>query len=203
MDIELINNPPTGPLIYCFRIGADVYVGKASGGPTRPLNDYRRNVQRLLAGKPYRAGKPDKWRLVHRVMADAVRSGVSIRLEFHASSLERINDDEQRLIRELGATLNGPAGARKPCQLGQLPQVRRTEPIEALVNAAVEVLGEELRSQVFTLVAKANAQTAEPHLAGLSSPEDHQALLAALAKLAQRAKKAEEKLAKVKAVINT
>lgn len=110
MDIELVNEPPTGPLIYCFRIGADVYVGKAKGGPKRPLTHYRRNVRRLIAGKPYRASKPDKWRRVHHAMADAVRSGVSIRLEFYVSSLERIDDDEQRLIRELGATLNGPAG---------------------------------------------------------------------------------------------
>ena len=109
MDIELINDPPTGPLVYCFRIGADVYVGRSIEGPTRPLTHYKRNVQRLMAGKHYRASKPNKWRRVHHAMADAVRKGVSIRLEFYASSLESINADKRRLIRELGATLNGTA----------------------------------------------------------------------------------------------
>jgi hypothetical protein len=66
-------------LIYCWRIvdhGGVLrycYVGKAEGGARRALNDYAKNVNNLLNGRPYRRGKPADFRLVHRRMADAVR----------------------------------------------------------------------------------------------------------------------------------
>ena len=76
------------PLIYLWEIldeNGEVccrYVGKASRGAERPRTQYRRNVNNILQGRPYRKGKPDQFRLIHRQMADAVLSGQKIRLSF-------------------------------------------------------------------------------------------------------------------------
>jgi hypothetical protein len=77
---------PTRPLIYLWEIvGLDgvvccSYVGKASGGANRPRTQYRRNVHNILNGRPYRKGKPDQFRVIHRRMAQAVRAGETVRL---------------------------------------------------------------------------------------------------------------------------
>lgn len=74
------------PLIYCWEIddgGGEIeyrYVGKSINGSHRPRTAYRLNVNRLLAGKPYRKGKPDGFRVVHRRLADATKNGHSITL---------------------------------------------------------------------------------------------------------------------------
>jgi len=66
---------PSRPLIYLWEIvGSDGtvccrYVGKASGGAHRPRTQYRRNVNNILQGRPYRKGKPDQFRAIHRRMA--------------------------------------------------------------------------------------------------------------------------------------
>ena len=66
------------PLIYSWAIFDPEgrvryrYVGKSEPGAQRPLNDYARNVSNLLNGLPYRPQKPDKFRIVHKRMADAV-----------------------------------------------------------------------------------------------------------------------------------
>ena len=79
---------PSRPLIYLWEIidasGAVCcrYVGKASGGARRPRAHYRRNVNKLLHGKPYRKGKPDAFRAIHRRMAQAVQLGELLRLSF-------------------------------------------------------------------------------------------------------------------------
>lgn len=74
------------PLIYLWEVlGEDgatsfAYVGKALGGAARPLSAYRRNVNNLLAGKPYRRSKPGAFREVHRKLAEATTQGHEIRL---------------------------------------------------------------------------------------------------------------------------
>jgi hypothetical protein len=97
------------PLIYVWHVGGRIYVGKSEKGARRPLNHYRRNVERYFAGKPYRASNPDGWRLVHRAMFDAVENRESIRLELVAN-VEPSEDiyaiEEQWRVR-LEADLNG------------------------------------------------------------------------------------------------
>lgn len=63
----------TGALMYC-------YVGKSERGIERPLQHYKRNVHNLLGGRPYRRGKPDRFRVVHRKLAEAVSHGHHITL---------------------------------------------------------------------------------------------------------------------------
>lgn len=63
----------TDTLMYC-------YVGKSERGTGRPLRHYKRNVRNLLGGRPYRRGKPDSFRVVHRQLAEAVRQGHRITL---------------------------------------------------------------------------------------------------------------------------
>lgn len=67
----------TQPLIYLWTITypdgrISRYVGKAVRGSKRPLTQYRRNLENLLAGRPYRKSKPDRFRTVHRAMASCV-----------------------------------------------------------------------------------------------------------------------------------
>lgn len=79
---------PTQPLIYLWEIlDSDEkvcyrYVGKASGGANRPRKHYRRNVNNLLFGHPYRKNRQDKFRKVHHQLKKAVESGQTIRLSF-------------------------------------------------------------------------------------------------------------------------
>jgi hypothetical protein len=56
-----------GKLLYC-------YVGKAKNGASRPLKHYARNVRNLLLCRPYRKGKQEKFRHVHRQLARAMQS---------------------------------------------------------------------------------------------------------------------------------
>ena len=59
------------PLIYLWEIVDSNgmvccrYVGKASRGANRPRTQYRRNVNNILAGRPYRKSKPDEFRAIH------------------------------------------------------------------------------------------------------------------------------------------
>jgi hypothetical protein len=114
MNFEIDTNgiDETAPLIYQWdvTIGGRThrYVGKAKNGSGRPRRHYARNVGRLLAGKPYRASKPDEWRRVHRVMAEAVRCGGAIRLHLVENcQAADINSRERHWIAALGADLNG------------------------------------------------------------------------------------------------
>lgn len=90
-----------------WRIGADVYVGKSINGVGRAVKEYRNNVRKMIEGQPYRKNKPDAWRRVHRRLHAATVAGETITLELIASTHTSLLADEQRLIRELGATLNG------------------------------------------------------------------------------------------------
>lgn len=109
MKFEKLNalDDEHGPMIYVWRVGADVYVGKSINGVGRAVREYHNNVRKMLAGQPYRKSKPDAWRRVHRRLHAAMLAGETITLELIPSTLEDLLKDEERLIRELGATLNG------------------------------------------------------------------------------------------------
>lgn len=102
---------PARPLIYRWLIVDEAgdriacYVGKSKNGAKRPMRDYERNVRRLMAGRPYRKGKPDGFREIHRLMAEAVRQKQTIVLTLlrNVPPDEDINVAEQELRREHGA----------------------------------------------------------------------------------------------------
>jgi hypothetical protein len=77
----------TRALIYAWRINDQddalryCYVGKAESGAARPLEHYARNVNNLLSNRPYRAGKPDRFRRVHKRLADAMEWGWPVILQ--------------------------------------------------------------------------------------------------------------------------
>lgn len=77
---------PSRALVYLWEVldesGKVVgrYVGKAKNGAQRPRMDYRKNVNNIIAGRPYRLNKPDAFRAIHRQMADAILAGQALRL---------------------------------------------------------------------------------------------------------------------------
>ena len=77
-----------------------LYIGKAKGGAKRPTTHYLQNVNRLLKGKPYRAGNPDGYRKTHRALAQAVKNNYKIELSLVCNILdnENINKVEQYYI---------------------------------------------------------------------------------------------------------
>lgn len=87
-----------------------MYVGKASRGADRPRTQYRRNVNNILAGRPYRKGKPTGFRAIHRRMAEAVQAGEVMRLSFicNVALDENINEIERFWQNHFGAA-NGYA----------------------------------------------------------------------------------------------
>ena len=99
---------PAAPLIYMWEIhdqhGGLVgrYIGKAQAGARRPTKHYERNVNNILGGRPYRKGKPEGYRRVHRALAQAHEAGHAIRLYFlcNVGQEEDINVVEQRWIKE-------------------------------------------------------------------------------------------------------
>ena len=93
----------TLPGLYEWQIdGVGSYIGKYKR-IRRPLQEYRRNVQRLLDGRQYRRGNPDGFRRIHRELARAVQEGVHIRLIIleNATALD-INKRENTLIAARG-----------------------------------------------------------------------------------------------------
>lgn len=58
------------------------YVGRAKEGAVRRIREYRRNVENLLAKRPYRSANPDGYREVHRRLAQAVTDGHAIHLTY-------------------------------------------------------------------------------------------------------------------------
>lgn len=104
------------PLIYMWEIWArdgtllGRYVGKASGGSRRPLSHYKRNVMNILDGRPYRKGKPDGYRRVHRMLAGAMSSGHRVRLSLltNVAPDESINEVERSLIKEHNSSGSEP-----------------------------------------------------------------------------------------------
>lgn len=92
---------PCLPGIYEWHIeGAGVYIGQFSR-IRRPTKEYRRNVVRLLNGKPYRKGNPDGYRRIHDELAMAHREGRRIELVVVENvPAEKINTREKELIAE-------------------------------------------------------------------------------------------------------
>lgn len=100
------------PLIYLWVLThpdgtTDLYVGKAKSGSSRPLKHYKRNVTRLISGKPYRKSKPDQWRAVHLAMGKCVELGGSLHLKLLTNTtLDEINAVERGFIKYYAANLN-------------------------------------------------------------------------------------------------
>ncbi|WP_413672951.1 hypothetical protein ACEN9H_28725 [Massilia cellulosiltytica] len=107
---------PDAPLIYMWEIrdaNGNVtgrYIGKANGGAKRPTQHYSRNVNRLLAGEPYRNGKP--YRRVHVALAEAVRHKHDIALSYLCNVIDknRIFEIEARYIKEYGCDADDGIG---------------------------------------------------------------------------------------------
>jgi hypothetical protein len=97
------------PGIYEWQIdGVGTYIGKYKH-ISRPTRAYAMNVARLLAGRPYRKGKPDQFRRIHRALAEAVRCRRHVILTILENSTPlEINRRERELIVARGGTLNGP-----------------------------------------------------------------------------------------------
>jgi hypothetical protein len=118
MDFHVIANgvDEAQPLLYQWEIHdtqtgrlLERYIGKAVRGSRRPLRHYERNVRRLLAHLPYRKGKPDGFRRVHRALAQAVAKGdrITLTLLQNVGPDEDINEAERLAIRASNCTLNG------------------------------------------------------------------------------------------------
>ncbi len=97
------------PGIYKWEIdGGGVYVGKYSR-PRRPTQEYRRNVERILANA-LSHHKNGAFRPVHHALADAVRNGKAITLTIMANGeKEDLNRLERQFILSEKANLNGRA----------------------------------------------------------------------------------------------
>lgn len=97
---------PTRALIYMWVIqdksGQVIgrYVGKAGKGAKRPLTHYRRNIDNILNGRPYRKSNPSGFRRIHRALAEAVIADHHICLFFlrNVETGENINEVERSLI---------------------------------------------------------------------------------------------------------
>ena len=64
--------------IYEWRIGDRcLYIGKSKRLPRR-IREYPNNVRKLLAGKPYRKGKPAQYRQIHIEMGRAHDDRISV-----------------------------------------------------------------------------------------------------------------------------
>jgi hypothetical protein len=104
---------PSLPGIYEWSIDGNArYIGKYSQH-SRPRKAYKRNVDNMLAGIPYRMKGRD-YRRIHYELAEAVLDGLPITLTFIANSDPgpSLNELEQRLIAKLlrstsGACANG------------------------------------------------------------------------------------------------
>lgn len=83
------------------------YVGKYTQR-NRPTREYHANIERLLDGRPYRKASPDGFRQVHRELAKATEEGREVVLTILENAAPAdLNQREQALIKERGATLNG------------------------------------------------------------------------------------------------
>jgi hypothetical protein len=104
------------PGIYEWRItypdfSKQIYIGKYTRG-NRPTREYRRNVERLLHGRPYRKNNPDGFRLIHRESAQAALNGREIVL----TVLENVPPEDlfrrERELIESRGTLNAEVARR-------------------------------------------------------------------------------------------
>lgn len=93
--------------IYRWEIaGVGSYVGK-SRNLARRLREYPNNIRKLMLGLPYRKGKPDGFRGIHRELARALDRGASIQCSvIELCPSEQLSDRETHWIEQHG-TLNG------------------------------------------------------------------------------------------------
>jgi len=81
IDFRLNGVDPLSPLLYKIAIGGTVcYIGCANSA-RRPKSAYRRNLQRMINGRPYRKGNPEGFRVVHKRLLEATYSGETIVIE--------------------------------------------------------------------------------------------------------------------------
>ncbi|MDB5761638.1 MAG: hypothetical protein JWQ21_633 [Herminiimonas sp.] len=155
------------PLIYMWEIhtasGTLIgrYVGKADSGQERPMGHYRRNVNKLLKGLPYRNGKP--YRRIHHALAEATSAGHAITLQYlcNVDPGENIFEIEMHYIRKYGCLaadgigLNGRSSMPRPetCKSRQ-PESKITSDMEdhgsgelEQVRCYVEANHKELRGE--------------------------------------------------------
>jgi hypothetical protein len=80
-DPDETNGVCTKPGIYRFTIDKrGIYVGRFTKA-SRVLREYRKNVEKLLEGRPYRPRDPNGFRHVHRALHEAVICQDAIYLE--------------------------------------------------------------------------------------------------------------------------
>ncbi|CAN5772033.1 hypothetical protein BH23CHL7_BH23CHL7_05740 [soil metagenome] len=101
---------PDRPLIYKWEIRdrdgqlLHCYVGKASGGASRPRLAYANNVRRLRVGQPWH-GQPSRgYRQIHHRLSEAVDAGhhVTLPLLCNIEEGQDINEVERRVRAEHG-----------------------------------------------------------------------------------------------------
>lgn len=138
------------PGIYTWTIsGVGCYVGKYTR-KSRPLKEYNKNVDRLLNKQPYRPGKPDGFRKVHRALAQAVLQGRNIKLSIVANGqnselidLERASIESHvwrglNQTRQAKGTRQRPilgVGEKRPPRGGGSGAARRCPPGGPLISA--------------------------------------------------------------------
>lgn len=98
MEFEFRENDvnPNQPLLYRISIGSRLYYVGCADDASRPRNDYRRNIERLTDGRPYRKGNPDGFRHIHRQLYDATVSGESIIIELLRNVSRESKFEEER-----------------------------------------------------------------------------------------------------------
>ncbi len=103
---------PDSAGIYYWEIeDGDSYVGRYTS-ISRPRNEYRHNVERILGGRPshHRDGK---FRRIHYALASAVKNRKRITLTILVNcDRAELNSQEQKHIRSKRPSLNGPEISR-------------------------------------------------------------------------------------------
>ncbi len=96
------------PGIYMWEIeGIGKYIGRYTA-KRRPFNEYCNNIRKICQKQPYRPQKPDKFRLIHKALHNAMHDGHSITL----SLLENVRRDalserEKYWLHLINPNLNG------------------------------------------------------------------------------------------------
>ena len=106
VGIQLVN-----PGIYEWRLeGIGLYIGQSRRMRAR-IREYPNNVRKLLAGAPYRAGRPTNYRAIHHDLQRAYKTGATILVTILENCcLTELNARERYWIarRREEARLGGP-----------------------------------------------------------------------------------------------
>jgi hypothetical protein len=99
-DPDESNGVCTKPGIYRFTIDEQgIYVGRFTKA-SRVLREYRKNVAKLIEGRPYRPRDPNGFRHVHRALYHAVMRRNSIFLEIVENVAPELLNERERYWRE-------------------------------------------------------------------------------------------------------